>query len=167
MVSGLLISTFMIVSMYMYKDGMDFTGSMYYGFAMMLVALSLIFFAINKFRTSEPEKYNYGNALLVGLGISLLCSVMYIITWEIAFNNFVPDFMEKYANFYLQGLEKNGMSAADLALEKAKMDEQVLMYNKTWYRMGVTFTEIFPMGLLVSLIAPLFIRKKKLETRNS
>ena len=159
--SGLVISVFMIISMYLYsKDGFDFSGCMYYGFGTMLVALSLIYFAIRQYRNLEPEKYKYGTALLIGLGISLVCAIMYVITWEIIFNNFFPDFMEKYAQFYLQGLEQKGMAATELAAQKAQMDEQVIMYQKTWYRMGITFTEIFPMGLLVSLVAPIFVRKK-------
>jgi Protein of unknown function (DUF4199) len=162
MISGLMISLFMILSLALFfKDGCGDESSMYYGFGTMLVSLSLIYFAIRRFRNEKPENYKYSSALLIGLGISLICSLMYVITWEIAFNNFVPDFMDKYAAFYIQGLEKDGMAAAEIAIEKAKMDEQVVMYQKTWYRMGITFTEIFPMGLLVSLVAPIFVRKKK------
>lgn len=159
--SGFIISAFMIISMLLHKEGWDFTSSMYYGFTMMLVALSLIFFALSNFRKNEPEKYNYKNGLFIGLGISLLCSIMYVITWDIAFNNFVPDFMVKYSEFYLKNLEAKGVSTAEFAEAKEQMAEYVKMYDITWYRMGVTFTEIFPMGLLVSVIAPIIIRKKK------
>lgn len=160
--SGLLISVFMVISMYLYsKQGFGFSGSMYYGFGTMLVSLSLIYFAIRKYRELEPEKYKYGTALLIGLGVSLVCALMYVISWEIIFNNFFPDFMQQYSEYCINQKVASGESAENIAKFKSEMATQSEMYKQPLYRIAFTFVEIFPMGLLVSLVSPLLVRKRK------
>jgi hypothetical protein len=68
--------------------------------------------------------------------------------------------MEKYSEFCVKQLAESGATATEVAAKQTEMAHQAVMYVKAWYRMGLTFIEIFPIGLIASLIAALAIRKK-------
>ena len=61
----------------------------------MLVAFSLIFVGIKKYRDQHGEGYiSFGKGFKIGLLITLIASTIYVITWLIDYYYFMPDFME-------------------------------------------------------------------------
>ncbi len=160
LVAGALISILMATSTSMFKDGTDFNDNMIFGIVIMLIALLVVFLAVYKFRKVDGGNYNYKRGLLVGLGVSFITSIIYVLTWEVVFNFYFPDFMEKYSAYCVKQLADTGASASVVASKQAEMANQTNMYQHTWYRMGLTFTEVFPLGLVASFIAPLIFRKR-------
>lgn len=157
---GALISAIMAFSILKYNDVINFNENMIYGFSFMLIAFILPFISIWKFRKVDGTSYQFKRAFLLGLGVSFLASLIYVLTWEVVFNIYIPNFMEKYSEFCLKQLTESGATADVIAAKQSEMAHQTVMYVKAWYRMGLTFMEIFPIGLIASSIAALTIRKK-------
>lgn len=134
------------------------------GFGSMLVSFALLFVAIIKYRN------NYNNGVLtfleglkVGLLISIITATIYVVSWNFYFNMKAPDFFEKYAAASIKQMENDGKSTPkEIEDAKVEMQEKGEKYkNSTVYRMGVTYMEILPMGVVVSLIAALVLRRKE------
>ena len=82
------------------------------------------------------------------------------MSWEIVYHAFIPDFAEKYSAHVIENLQKKGVSAERLAAEQAKMDQFKKLYANPIYNVGMTFMEVFPVGLIVTLVSAGILRKK-------
>lgn len=145
----------------------DHLGSLeWLGYLVMILALSLVFVGVKRYRDVElGGVIRFGQAFLVGLGISLMASAVYVIAWEVYLALSGHTFIEQYAAAVIRGKEAEGASAAELqelAAEMAKMQQQ---YANPLFRVAITFSEIFPVGLLVSLIGAAVLRTRGLAAR--
>ena len=72
----------------------------------------------------------------------------------------MPDFADQYAKHILDDLKKTGASDSVVVAKTKKMAEFKVMLNNPLYEIGMTFLEIFPVGLLVSLICATILKRK-------
>ncbi len=161
LLSGLLVSTFMVCSMaYLYKsEGAE--GSMLLGYASMLAAFSFVFLGIKKYRDSEAEgKITFFTAFKIGIAISSIASIMYTLAWAIEYHFFIPDFMEKYSSVAIEKLQKSNLSTIDLEAKIKEINEGKVWYDNIFLFLAITFAEIFPVGLLVTIVSALILKKK-------
>jgi hypothetical protein len=161
LIAGAIVSAFMAVTIGVYGKDPDFEHSMLLGYASMLVAFSFVFVGIKNYR----DKYNgglitFGKAFKVGIFISLIASTLYVITWMIMFHFFIPDFMDRYAVYMLKQAEKSGASAAEIAAKTAEMNTYKEMYKNPLMIILFTYLEILPVGLLVTIISALILKRK-------
>lgn len=136
-------------------DGqMDFEGGELAGYLTMIVALSVIFFAVKQYKDKQPDgKVGFLKAFLVGLYVTLIASVIYVLAWEVYYQTFAPNFADQYVEYMSEALAQQGKSEAQIAEEIAETASMMETYkNNTLVRMGITFTEIFPVGLIISLL---------------
>lgn len=143
-----------------YKDP-DFHGSMVLGYTSMLVAFSFVFIGIR----NQREKYNggaitFGKAFLTGSYIALIASTLYVITWLVIYYNFMSDFMEKYSAHVLKQSADGGATAAELEQQAAQMATYKNLYKSPLGVVLLTYMEVLPLGLIVSLISALILKKK-------
>jgi len=132
------------------------------GYLTMLVALSLVFVGVKRHRDRAlGGVIRFGTALGIGLGISAVAGVVYVIGWEItlALTNYA--FVDTYATAMVEAKRASGASAAEVAKVAADMAAFKAQYMNPWFRMPVTFTEIFPVGLLVSLASAALLRNSR------
>ena len=134
------------------------------GYSIMLAALSLIFVAVKSYRdTALGGVIKFGPALLMGLGISAVASVIYVIGWEITLALTDYAFIEHYSAALLADAHaKGGAELEGAAVEIAHFAEQ---YRNPLFRLPITFIEIFPVGLLVSLISAALLRNPRFLPR--
>ncbi|HEX7945687.1 MAG TPA: DUF4199 domain-containing protein [Phenylobacterium sp.] len=138
-------------------------GSMILGYLEMLIAFSMIFVGVKRYRdTVCGGVVKFGPALLVGLGIAGVAGVAYVIGWEIYLAATHYTFMDQYAAAYIAGKRSVGVTGAALAAEIAKMDEMKAQYANPLYRLPMTFMEIVPVGLLVALASAGLLRNPRL-----
>ncbi len=83
-----------------------------------------------------------------------------MVTWEIIYFNFMPDFMDKYAAVMVQKAHASGMSGAALQAKLAEIQKMKANYNNVFYNAGLTFLEPFPVGLVMTLISAAILRKR-------
>jgi len=164
LVAGAVVSTFMLISMnYMsHCEGTaDYNTSMLLGYAAMLVAFSLVFVGIRNYR----DKYNggtisFGKAFQIGILIAFIASTMYVVSWLIDYFYFMPDFMEKYAARNIETLKASGAGQAEIAKQVKEMEGFAKNYKNPFFNALITYSEIFPVGLLVTLISALILKRK-------
>ncbi|MFQ5524786.1 MAG: DUF4199 domain-containing protein [Thermoanaerobaculia bacterium] len=143
--------------------GFDVEMSEWLGYLFMLVALSVIFLGVKKYRDHElGGVIKFGTAFLIGLGISVIASLIYTVAWEVSLSLTDYAFIEDYTQSVVSQKKAEGVSGAELDALIAEMEEMKVQYAKPVYRMGITFMEMFPVGLLVSLISAVLLRNSKL-----
>jgi hypothetical protein len=132
------------------------------GYLTMLIALSAVFVGIKRYRdVDRGGVIRFWPALGMGLGISLVASILYVLSWEAALAFTGIDFPEVFANAMLERQKAKGMSAEALAKLAGEMEAFKLQYANPMIRMPMTFAEIFPVGLLVSLVSAGLLRNPR------
>lgn len=132
------------------------------GYLIMVLALSLIFFGVKRLRDRElGGAIRFAPALLAGLGISAVAGVIYVIGWEITLAVTDFAFMDSYSNAAVEAARAKGASAAEVEAVIAEMDEFRRQYANPLIRLPVTFIEIFPVGVLISLISAALLRNSR------
>jgi hypothetical protein len=132
------------------------------GYLTMLIALSAIFVGVKQHRDKElGGVIRFWRAFGMGLAISLVASVFYIIAWEAALAVTKMDFAGDYAKLIIEQKKAKGASAEAIAKLTAEMDQFKVQYANPLFRIPMTFAEIFPVGLLVSLISAALLRNAR------
>ncbi|RYY48175.1 MAG: DUF4199 domain-containing protein [Chitinophagaceae bacterium] len=159
---GLLVAAVMLTgTVYCVNTG-KFEGSMVLGYASMLLAFSFIFVAVKQVRDREPgAAISFGRAFKVALLVTLVTSTIYVIAWLICYYFFIPDFMDRYTAHMMTRAQSEGLNSVQLADKAAEMKRYVEMYKNPLLVILFTYLEILPVGLLVSLVAALVLKKKQ------
>jgi Protein of unknown function (DUF4199) len=161
LISGAIAAALMWLLVTIVKnDGIDFDNALIWGYATMIVALSLVFFGIKSYRDNNGGRITFLKGLQVGILISLVSAVCYAASWEIYYPTTGQEFMQKYTAYYLDKMRKEG--ASDAEIEKARVEgEQLIEQNKNFFiRFGITLTEILPVGVIVTLVSAALLRKR-------
>jgi len=161
LISGLIVSALMAVNLGMVSKNGNFDNSVLIGYTSMIIAFSLIFVGIKNFR----DKYNggvisFGKAFKVGFFITLIASTIYVIVWLIEEHYFFPDFMDKYTANELNKLRASGISATKLASKTKELEQAKEMYKNPALKILMTYMEILPVGLVITLISSLILKRK-------
>jgi len=147
--------------------GMDLTGhdstAMWVTYLIMLIALSLIFVGVKRYRDIEcGGVIRFGRAFLLGLGMAAVAGLIYAIGWEIFQAVSGYDFMAEYSASILDRMRAEGATAAAIEAKSAEMRGFAESYRNPLFRVPMVFVEIFPVGLLVALISAALLRNPKL-----
>ncbi len=157
LVAGLPLSAFVIFA----HDNSPSHG-MLIGYTIMLVALSTIFVAIKRHRDEMlGGVIRFWPAFGLGLGISFVAGILYVIAWEASCAIAHVDFASSYAATIIEQKRAAGASAAELAKVTAEMEQFKVQYANPLFRWPMTFIEIFPVGVLVSLISAALLRSPR------
>ena len=141
----------------------DHTHSLWFGYLVMLVALSMIFVGVKRYRDVEcGGVIRFGRAFAVGLGIAVVAALIYMIGWELYLALSGWDFMADYTADMLAQMRAEGAAPAAIQAKQAEMRGMAEMYANPLFRMPMTFAEIFPVGLLIALISAALLRNPKL-----
>lgn len=162
LIGGAWLTIMMVYTIYLCYTRDDFEGNMLMGFAGMILAFALSFVGVKNYR----DKYNGGNitfwkAFKIGMFIALIASTMYTVTWLIGYYIFIPDFMDKYVAHTINIAASKGATAAELAELTDKMAKYKEMYKYPIMVVLLTYMEVLPLGLLVSLIAAFILKRKR------
>lgn len=138
------------------------THSMVTGYAVMLLAFSLIFVGVKRHRDRAlGGVIRFLPALLAGLGISVVAAITYVIGWEITLALTDYAFMTDYAAATIESARAKGASTVELAKITTDMEAMKAMYANPLFRLPMTFVEIFPVGLLVSIVTAALLRNSR------
>ena len=71
-------------------------------------------------------------------------------------NQFAPDYIEKYTEYVLRHT-----SPTELEAKTQSMEDFKIMYKNPLFVVLLTYAEILPLGLVVSLISAFILKKKE------
>jgi len=132
------------------------------GYTLMLVALSTVFVAVKRHRDGDlGGVIRFWPAFGLGLGISFVAGIFYVAAWEAAVAITHSDFATTYANALIDQEKAKGVTGEALATFTAGMERFKAQYANPLYRLPMTFAEIFPVGILVSLVSAGLLRNSR------
>ena len=159
-IAGAVVIVIIITSMALNLT--NHTTSMWFGYLVMLAALSLIFVGVKRHRDVQcGGVIRFGRALLLGLGIGLVAGVVYVAGWELYLAATHYDFMSDYSAHVLAAMREKGAAPAAIQAKAAEMRELAANYRNPLFRMPMTFIEIFPVAVVVALVSALILRNPR------
>ena len=157
-IAGVVIIAVMTAGM-MLNGG---SGSVVQGYLTMLVVLSLIFVGIKRHRDKDlGGVIKFLPAFGLGVGIAGVAAVFYVLSWEASLHLTDFAFMDSYKEATVAGYEAKGITGDALAEKVAELDKMMSNYTNPFFRIPITFVEIFPVGLVVALISAALLRNPK------
>ncbi len=160
-IAGIIVSAMMVYSITSCYNSLDFEGSEVIGYSSMIIAFSFVFVAVKNYRDkNNGGVISFGKAFRIGLFITLIASTIYVLVWLVYFYNFVPDFMYKYTSHAIEQAKESGLSAAELKAQTAQISGMSEMYKNPLFVVLFTYMEIMPVGIIISLIAALILKRK-------
>lgn len=161
LIGGAIVSTFMASTMPFIDENTNMTHSELLGYSAMVVALSTIFIGVRNYRNHELKgTISFGKAFTVGLYIALIASTMYVTTWMMISDLYMPNFMDAYVGQTITKMQAAGNSQAEIDAQLESMQEMMEMYKNPFFKALITYSEILPVGLLISLITAAVLKKK-------
>jgi len=163
---GILSGTITIATLILglvVSDGGSFLSSEIFGYLTMIVALSMIFIGIKRYRDQERGGViRFLPAFAMGLAIAVIAAIIYTLVWELYLMTSGYDFIDSYVNSAIEAKRTAGLSADKLAQEIAALEEMRSDYGKIYIRIPMTFLEIFPVGLIIALLSAALLRNPKI-----
>jgi len=162
LVAGLVVGVPMFVITLTLGGHIGGPYGMLVGYLTMLVALSAVFVGVKRYRDRElGGVIGFWQAFGIGLAISIVAGVCYVLAWEVT-QAFLPmDFGVAFAKSYVEQQKAAGVTGDALVKLTAEMDKFARDYHDPLYRLPMTFIEIFPVGVLVSLVTAALLRNSR------
>lgn len=160
LIFGIIIGTIlcanMIVMVNLMYSNPDFKGNEIVGYAAMVVLFSLIFFGVRNYRKKYLNGFiSFGKAFKTGALIALIGSTMYVVVWIFYYYLFVPDFMDVYTTHVLENC-----APGDVQAKTAEMATFKELYKNPLFVVLITYSEVLPIGLIVTLISAFILKRK-------
>lgn len=159
-IASVIIVAFMIASTVMFLKMDNEPLSLSLGFAGMLIGFATIFLALENYKKKHGGALSFSEGFKIGLAIALIGSLSYTVVWMVEFQWFFPDFMDKFSASQIAQLKASNLATEPLAAEIAKVQAMAENYKNPFYRFGITLFEILPIGIFITLIAVLILRKQ-------
>ncbi|HWA91327.1 MAG TPA: DUF4199 domain-containing protein [Rhizomicrobium sp.] len=135
--------------------------AMVIGYTIMLIALAWVFLGVKRYRDVERGGViGFWPALGMGLAISFVAGILYALSWELTLALAHWDFGSEYADYMIAQAKAHETGAA-LQRAVAEANEFRVNYQNPLYRLPMTFTEIAPVGVLVSLVTAGLLRNSR------
>ena len=161
LIAGAILSAMMVVNVTL-VDQIGFDTAEVIGYTTIVLALLMVFFGIRSYRDNiYGGTISFGKAFAIGILITAVASACYVITWEVISYWFVPDFMEKYAAHVLEEAREAGATEQELAARAAELARFREQYRNPLIKAGFTFLEVFPIGLVVTLVSAAILRRDR------
>jgi hypothetical protein len=158
LIGGAIVSAMMFMTLG--SGNHDWENGELIGYTTMVIALSTIFFGVRTYR----DKYlggsiKFGRAFLLGLYITLVASTMYVASWLVISARTGDAWMEEYYEHSKSEMEKNDLPAAEMEARLQELRGFQEMYKNPIVKIGFTYIEILPVGLLISLLCAAILKR--------
>lgn len=156
-----VINTGIAGLLYMIKgDELMHANSIWIGYLVMIIALSMIFVGVRQFRDQHlGGVIKFGKAFLVGLYIALIASVIYVGAWEIYMQTSGEGFIDTYQASIIENMRDEGAADSEIAAMEEELKYYAEIYENPFLRVFVTLSEILPVGVIIALISAALLRK--------
>lgn len=161
-IAGLVVGGLMVGTVTVFSGMPPLQYGMLIGYASMLIALSAVFAGIKRHRdVDRGGVIGFWPAFGMGLGISFIAGILYVAAWEAVQAVTQMDFATSYSQAIIASETAKGASAEALAKLSADLEAFKIQYANPLFRLPMTFVEIFPIGVLVSLVSAGLLRNSR------
>ena len=117
LISGAL-SSLMMVATVPFAHRIGFNKALIVGYTTIVLSFLLVFFGIRSYRDNASNgQITFTKAFAVGISITLISCIFYVVTWEILYFNFMHDFMDNYGAHTIEKLKASGASPAAIQVQ--------------------------------------------------
>jgi hypothetical protein len=160
-IAGVIITGFMVYFTLECYTNPEMKTNDVVGYAGMIAVFSLVFVGIKNYR----DKYkggliSFGEAFKTGLYITLIASTFYVGVWLFEYYLFMPDFLDKYIPHVLSNARESGATPAELKEKTEEMAQFKEMYRSPLFVILISYAEVLPVGLIVSVVSALILKRK-------
>lgn len=160
LISG-AISSLMMIATVVFGDRIGFDRGAVIGYTSIVLSFLMVFFGIRSYRDNvEDGQITFLKAFAVGISITLISCICYVLTWEVIYYNFLPGFWDKYGAHLVEKLRASGASPAAVQAKLQQVTKYKELYKNPLVNAALTFIEPFPIGLVITLISAFFLRRK-------
>jgi hypothetical protein len=161
LISGGITALMMFVTVPL-MDRVSFDKLEILGYTTIVISLLMVFFGIRSYRENVAGgTISFGKAFKVGLLITLVSCAIYVIAWQVVYHTLAPDFPEKYSNHVIEKARAAGATQEELNRQIQDMKKFMELYKNPLINIAFTLLEPLPIGLLVTLISALILRKRR------
>jgi hypothetical protein len=155
-----LVSAVMMTGTMSFVDRIGFDRSLYLGYTVIVISFLFVYFGIRSYRDNVlGGRITFGKGFQAGILITLISCLFYVGSWMVTYRLFFPDFGDKYAAYMVDEQRAKGASQADIDRTIKEGEDIKKILDNPVTNAAVTFTEPFPVGLLVTLISAAVLRK--------
>ena len=166
LISGAILAAMMLVTI-PFADRIGWEKGEILGYTTIVLSALLVFFGVRSYRENVGGgRLTFGRAFAVGILITLISSACYVGTWEVVYFKFMPGFAEKYAAHMVERAKASGASPQKMDGTERKAKQFTQMYHNPAINVAMTFMEVFPIGLMVTLVSAGILRKKARDPEN-
>lgn len=156
-----LVSSAMMAGTVPFMDRIGFDKGAIVGYTAMVISFLFVYFGVRSYRDNVAGgRLTFGTAFGVGLLITLISCAFYVVTWEIIYFNFIPDFMDKWGAYAVEKARLAGQTPEAIEALTKQMAEFKALYANPLMNALMTFAEPLPVGLLVTLVSAVTLKKK-------
>ena len=160
LLSGTVAAVLMFANM-SFIDTIGFDRALIVGYTVIVISFLFVYFGIRSYRDNVLGGHiTFGKGFQAGILITLISSLCYVGMWMATQRQFFPDFVEKYAAFMVEEKRASGASQEEIDAVVKETAEMQQMLDDPLMNAAVTFTEPFPVGLLITLISAAVLKKK-------
>ena len=161
LISGILASVLMCSTFTLLRDQNHGQRALYIGYTTIVLAGLLVYFGIRSYRDNlAGGAITFGRAFAIGIGISLISCVIYVVVWQILYFNFMSHSMDGYFARLIQQAQSSPGTPEAIQAKVAAARHSQQLYQNPFFNALYTFIEPFPVDLLVTLISAAILRKK-------
>ena len=161
LISGVLASALMIATLPFLKYFEHGSKGMVVGYTAIVLVGLLVYFGIRSYRDNlAGGVITFGRGFTIGLGISLISCVIYVIAWEIVYFNFMSHSMDNYFARLIEKAQSSSGTPEAIQAKVAAARHSQQLYQNPFVNALYTFIEPLPVDLLVTLISAAILRKK-------
>ena len=160
LISG-AISSLMMIALVASGGRIGFDRGAVIGDTSIVLSFLMVFFGIRTYRDNVGSgQITFLKAFAVGLSITLISCIVYVVTWEVIYYNFIPGFWDAYGAHLVQKLTASGASPAAVEEKLQQVRKYKELYKNPFFNAMLTFIHPFPIGLVITLFSALVLKRK-------
>jgi hypothetical protein len=163
-ISGGIAAVLMLATL-PFMEATDGQNGAVVGYTGIVLSMLLVFFGVRSYRENVGAgKISFGRAFTVGILITLISCTCYVATWELIYFKLAPEFGAKCLAAPVNKLKASGAPQEKIDEAQRQLDTFKKLYDNPLANAAITYIEPFPVGLLISAITALILRRKSPQT---
>lgn len=157
LISGVIAAVLMLAHV-PFMDGSS--KALIIGYAGIVLSALLIFFGVRSYRENVGNgKISFGRGFAVGILIALISAACYVVAWEVVYYS-SPGIMDHIFDKQVEELKATGAPPEKIDETAREVESFKKLYANPFVNVAFTFIEPFPVGLLMTLISAVMLRRK-------
>jgi hypothetical protein len=159
-----VMTIILVIEFFIFKDNYNWDVQEVVGFTTIILSLAFVYFGIRHWRDNYNRgSLSFGQGLKLGLLITLFPSIAFgLLSWlEVSVLD--PEFNDKYYGHYIQKLKASTPpDKLETALQKLEAEKE--MFSSPLIQIAFMFSTVFLIGVVITVISSLILRRKEKNT---